>query len=223
MDNGKIFGIGYPKTATSSLSKALDILGYRSAHDPYDILPRFLPEDFAGYSYKPEVLERNQALSGIVCLIYRELDRAYPGSKFILTRRDDLKWLKSVRAHLKNNATAQGRSMDAEVPLRPLARAKLYNGDLSFVEEHTGDYLKIYRDFNRGVLEYFEGRDDLLVMDIEQGDGWEKLCDFLGCQVPDQPLPWKNKRSWQRDLRRTAKRLKKKLGINKNRNTQSLE
>ena len=33
-DQGKIFGIGYAKTATSSLAEALEILGYRCDHDP---------------------------------------------------------------------------------------------------------------------------------------------------------------------------------------------
>lgn len=209
MEQRKIFGIGYPKTATSSLSKALAILGFRPAHDTYDILPRFFPEELKEYEYDPQILDQNDALCGIVCLVYQQLDQAYPGAKFILTVRDDHKWLASVRAHLQINETAQGRAMDTELPLRPFVRAKLYNGDIWFNEEHTDDYLEIYRDFNRGVLKYFEGRDNLLVMDIEQGDGWDVLCNFLGCPVPDKPLPWKNKRTWRRTLRRTIKRWKK--------------
>ncbi|MEA2079473.1 MAG: sulfotransferase, partial [Pseudomonadota bacterium] len=50
MNQGKIFGIGYPKTATSSLAKALALLDYRSVHDPYNILPRFFPEELKGFS-----------------------------------------------------------------------------------------------------------------------------------------------------------------------------
>lgn len=217
MEQGKIFGIGYPKTATSSLSKALAILGYRSAHDTYGILPRFFPEELKSYKYDPQILDQNDALSGIVCLVYKQLDQAYPGSKFILTVRNEQKWLESVRAHLQINETAQGRAMDAELPLRPFVRAKLYDGDIFFNEQHTQDYLKIYRDFNRGVLAYFKDRDNLLVMDIEKGDGWDNLCNFLGCRVPDKPLPWKNRRTWQRTLRRTIKRWRKNLGLHNNR------
>jgi hypothetical protein len=213
VEQGKIFGIGYPKTATSSLSNALAKLGYRSAHDPYDVLPVFFPEELQGVDYDPRVIEDNDALSGLICLVYRELDRAYPGSKFILTVRDEQKWLNSVRAHMKNNATPERRAMDAEMPLRPFTRAKLYNGDLWFNEEHTCDYLNTYREFNRGVQEYFRGRDDLLIMDFEQGDGWDKLCDFLGCPVPDKPMPWKNRRSLARNLRRKLKHWKRRLGL----------
>ena len=53
MEQGKIFGIGYPKTATSSLSNALAKLGYRSAHDPYDILPAFFPDELQDIEYDP--------------------------------------------------------------------------------------------------------------------------------------------------------------------------
>lgn len=215
MEQGKIFGIGYPKTATSSLSQALAILGYRSAHDPYDILPRFFPCELQDIEHDPHVFDDNDAFCGLACLVYRELDQAYPGSKFILTVRDEKKWLKSVSAHLKNNATAERRAMDAGMPLRPFARAKLYNGDLWFNEEHIGDYLNTYREYNRGVEEYFRDRDDLLIMDIEHGDGWEKLCTFLGCPVPDKPLPWKNRRSLQRRLRRKLKYWKRRLGLSR--------
>jgi hypothetical protein len=30
----------------------------------------------------------------------------------------------------------------------------------------------------------------LLVLDICAGEGWEKLCPFLGRPVPRQPFPW---------------------------------
>jgi hypothetical protein len=213
VQRGKIFGIGYPKTATSSLAGALEVLGYRSVHDPYDILPLFFPDELPKVAHDPLVIEQNDALSGLVCLVYEELDVTRPGSKFILTVRDEQKWLASVRAHLKNNETTEGRAMDAEQPLRAFARGKLYDGDIWYDEAHSEHYLELYRDFNRRVQEYFRGRDDLLVMNIEQGDGWEKLCAFLGCAVPDKPLPWKNRRTWRRTLRRAVKRWKKKVGL----------
>jgi len=31
--------------------------------------------------------------------------------------------------------------------------------------------------------------DDLLVMDIPAGDGWEQLCAFLALPEPDAPFP----------------------------------
>ena len=41
-----------------------------------------------------------------------------------------------------------------------------------------------YQKFTEGVLEYFKDRpNDLLIIDISKGEGWEKLCPFL-----DKPL-----------------------------------
>jgi len=211
VNTGKVFGIGYPKTATSSLAKVLAILDYRSVHDPYDILPRFFPEELKNFDYDPAILDNHDAFSGIVCLVYKELDRAYPGSKFILTVRDEKTWLKSLQSHLANK-TMLTRT-DAEIPLQPFVRSKNLGGDVWFVEDHAMDYLKAYQRHNQEVIDYFKGRDSLLVLNIEKGDGWGKLCKFLGRSIPDQPFPWKNKRSTWRSLRRSLKYWKRKLGI----------
>lgn len=211
MDNGKIFGIGFPKTATSSLSQALALLDYRSVHDPYDILPRFFPDELKDFRYNPEILDDNDAFAGVVCLVFRELDQAYPGSRFILTIRDEQQWLTSLRGHLYPRARAT--RMDGEIPLQPFVRSRMFHGDLWFIEKHAGDYLASYQRFNQEVRDYFQGRDDLLVMNIEAGDGWDKLCGFLGCSIPEKPFPWKNRRSLRRSLRRVWKHWRRKPGL----------
>ena len=43
------------------------------------------------------------------------------------------------------------------------------------------------------VLSYFRDRsDDILILDIISGDGWEKLCPFLDRDIPDVPFPKTN-------------------------------
>lgn len=45
-------------------------------------------------------LERHYALCDPpIPILYEKLDQAYPGSKFILTVRNEDKWLTSVRNH----------------------------------------------------------------------------------------------------------------------------
>ena len=139
--------------------------------------------------------------------------RSYPGSRFILTVRDEDSWIRSLRVHLFPRAKATQN--DSLIPLQPFTRSSMFNGDLWFIDEHAADYLQRYRDFNRGVMDYFRGRDNLLVIDIQKGDGWEKLCAFLGCDIPSEPFPWKNRRSLRRSIRRTVKRWKHKLGLGK--------
>ncbi len=210
-DQGKIFGIGYAKTATSSLGNALEILGYRCIHDPYELLPGFFPDELADFPVDPCVLENHDAFAGVVCLIYRELDQVCPGSRFILTERGEDSWLRSIRGHLhpKSKATR----MDTEIPLQRFVRARMFNGHLWFEDEFADDYLQAFRDHSRGVMEYFRGRDNLLVMDVEMGDSWEKLCGFLGVDIPETPFPWRNRRTWRRSLRRRVKFWKRQLGL----------
>ena len=51
-----------------------------------------------------------------------------------------------------------------------------------------------YRHHEGAVRSYFAGRpDDLLVLDVAAGQGWEPLCEFLGHEVPEAPFPWSNR------------------------------
>jgi 3'(2'), 5'-bisphosphate nucleotidase len=50
-----------------------------------------------------------------------------------------------------------------------------------------------YERFVAGVMEYFRGRPgDLLVLNVAAGEGWDRLCPFLGKAVPDMPFPKAN-------------------------------
>ena len=47
---------------------------------------------------------------------------------------------------------------------------------------------------NNEVKAYFKNRPtDLLILNIREGEGWEKLCPFLGVDVPEVPFPHYNK------------------------------
>src|SRR5215212_6804140 len=90
----KVFGIGLSRTGTTSLTKALRILGYRAVHCPLSIV-RF---NGKGLQLSAEVVDRYDAFTDSpVARMYRELDYACPGSKFILTTRPIEKWMASVR------------------------------------------------------------------------------------------------------------------------------
>jgi hypothetical protein len=107
-------------------------------------------------------------------LLYRELDDAYPGSKFILTIRDVDEWWASVLTRFGGKSTEM--------------RAWIYGaGD---PEGHEDLYKKRYEAHNAEVLGYFSNRpDDLLVFAIANGEGWDQLCPFLGIPMPSEPFP----------------------------------
>lgn len=63
-----------------------------------------------------------------------------------------------------------------------------YNYPHGFEAEH----LDFYRAHNRAARDFFDARGAahlLLEFSFDCGDGWEKLCGFLGLPVPDEPLP----------------------------------
>jgi hypothetical protein len=56
-------------------------------------------------------------------------------------------------------------------------------------------FIAAYNRHHADVRRYFADRPgDLMEMNIIEGDGWEKLCPFLGLQVPPTPFPHLNRR-----------------------------
>lgn len=78
-----IFGIGLPKTGTSSLAAALSELGFRTIHWPNAWHVRIL---WDGDWTIPQGMEAD-AYVNFGEWYYPKLANLYPGSKFILTQR----------------------------------------------------------------------------------------------------------------------------------------
>jgi 3'-phosphoadenosine 5'-phosphosulfate (PAPS) 3'-phosphatase len=176
----KIFGIGLSKTGTTSLARALEILGYKTKD--YPGISRYRAGDLTAVDL--DVIDVHDALTDTpIPSFYRELDQKYPGSKFILTARESTGWLKSCKKQFTEPHAASQN--DAHKQLF----TDLY-GTIVFDEEK---FRAGYDRFVNGVMEYFKDRpQDLLVIDVTAGDGWEKLCPFLGKHTPEIPFPKAN-------------------------------
>lgn len=203
----KIFGIGLNKTGTVSLHNALLALGYRSLHfagpEEREKIQQARREGRGLVDYLPEY----DAFSDIWSLSknFALLDEQYPGSKFILTTRGLDGWLRSRRHHVERNIRRK--------------EAGTYHG--TFLTVDVDEWTRQYRDHHERVFAHFADRpDDLLVMDIPGGDGYDVLCPFLGRPVLDEPFPWRNRGAtppsaapsgqiggWRRRMRRYAARL----------------
>ena len=183
----RIFGIGLHKTATTSLHKALRILGFDSFHWGVGEAPMIWYEMSA--MGRSQTLEQWYALSDLpIPLLYKDLDESYPGSKFILTIRDEVDWLRSV-SRLWDARYNPTRHLWYVYPFSDQIHTVLY-GQKSF---DPLVFLRRYRRHNAEVQAYFKDRPgDLLVMDMDDGAGWGPLCKFLGTPVPDVPYPRAN-------------------------------
>lgn len=171
-----MLGCGFMKTASTSLRQALRHLGYRTTGHSQ----RLFDDWHAGRRW-PIYLEalKYQAMKDWPwALCYREIDRWFPGSKFILTVRDPDYWYDSYVRHM----IRKGRQ-------RP---GRLFSST-SFDDRDA--IIDRYLQHNADVRAYFADRpDELLVFNAEAGDGWEQLCGFLGKPIPDMPYPFANRR-----------------------------
>jgi len=179
-DTPKVFGIGLSKTGTSSLARALEILGYRTKD--YPGINRYTRGELS--SVDLEVIDAHDAVTDTpIPSFYRELDARYPNSKFILTLRERDAWLKSCRKQFTEKLAEKQNDAHKHLFL------DLYGTDV-FDEQK---FSRGYEDFVEKALKFFERRPhDLLVIDIADGEGWEKLCAFLGKPIPDVPFPKAN-------------------------------
>ena len=182
----KVFCIGVHKTGTTSLELALKKLGYRvtgsfGTKDPdiaskVHVMAYAIVDQFDAFEDNPWPL------------LYQELDQRYPGSKFILTRRPAAAWIQS---QLRDFAST-------ETPMRRW----IYGEDAGCPAGNEDTYIARYERHNHEVLGYFGDRtEDLLIFDLPKGDGWNKLCPFLGCEIPNEPFPHANKASWSRKIK----------------------
>ena len=172
----KVFGIGFHKTGTSSLGRALSLLGYRVA-DVQGVWNEDIAEKAQEIAFS--VVDKFDAFEDNPWpLLYRELDEHYPGSKFILTLRPSDEWIRSVVNHFGNEST----------PMRKW----IYGVGSPLGNEAV--YLNRYGQHNQDVIDYFKGREEsLLQMHITEGDGWDKLCGFLGEPIAGGDFPHTNK------------------------------
>jgi hypothetical protein len=181
----RLFGIGLHKTGTNSLHVALETLGYDSAHWGHPKKAKAIWLEMLEHG-RSRTLERHYATSDLpIPLLYPDLDRAYPGSKFILTIRDESRWLASVEAHWSYDRNRYRASWDTD-PITHTLHQSLY-GRRDFDGE---TFLARYRRHNAEVEEYFADRpQDLLVMRMDEGAGFDELCAFLGNPLPPVPYP----------------------------------
>lgn len=175
----KVFGIGLGRTGTKSLTKALRQLGFCIHHYPDDSVTAM--EVVSGRPYS--ILDRCDGLTDLHATTrFKELDKQYPGSKFILTVRDRTPWLDSCLRHFE-----QYKANPDPNPIRSMSKTlhlKAYGSD----DFDTKAFEDAWATNINSAIEHF-GRQRLLLIDIVKGEGWEKLCPFLGVANPGRPFP----------------------------------
>ena len=185
MNINKVFGIGLSRTATHSLNEALNILGYNVIHYPTD---EKTYNELAFGNYNLSILEEYDGITDItVAPFYAQLDDMYPNSIFILTIRNVNDWHRSLKKHYDNrNKLNELYKNTHRSNLRKFFRASVYG-----TYQYNYDRMDfVFHQHYDNVTKYFKYKpNQLLILDIPRGDGWEKLCPFLECDIPSRAFP----------------------------------
>lgn len=201
----KLFVIGCNKTGTSSLEQALSSLGFRMGSQK---VGESLIEDWAQRKFDNLVKFCNTAdafqdVPFSLDYTYQILDHAFPGSKFILSvRNNSEEWYESLtRFHTK--IVGKNRLPTAEDlkqhPYYEKAGWLWRAHEVMFgIDEHSvynkEIYIQFYEMHNQRVQHYFKFRpDDLLVLNVAEPDAMRRLCQFLGLPVCRQAMPHLNR------------------------------
>ena len=201
-EKSKVFGIGFPKTATTSLEVALSHLGYRVCrghwannhtywlmalyrHGDYDEIARFA-RNWDAFADAP--------WGGSDLYVY--LADKFPESKFICTIRDPEQWYESFVKNFTRHDSNRRTVFETFYKIGKHGAAYWFKWmfDIEDLVDNKQKILDVYTRRNDQILAFFEGRPGrLLTLDVTKNNGWGTLCEFLEKPEPEIPFPFLNK------------------------------
>jgi hypothetical protein len=186
----KYWQIGFNKSGTTALAMAMRKLGMSVAHGKTNFQGEFLRTNFNCENFRQ--YDAFVEWQGWHALMREGWDaikliaNKFPDDKFIFTRRDKEDWILSSMTHVMYNR-AFTKSRWNHINTREL--------------EHS------YETTSNKFMDYFSS-DRMLIIDIPGGEGWGKLCPFLGVDIPSGPFPRANES--HKRLRRLLERAESK-------------
>lgn len=184
----KVFVLSLHRCATQSTEHFLRNAGFRTCHWPAVVDGVDYQAQIVGLETSPKkivrvlrpIFENYDAIDDVpLPTLYKELDKAYPGSRFVAVYRNPFDWVESVRRH------CAGRPFDAYervqywhyLDAKPLA-----------IDAIADDVLiQVFLQHYRRLSAYFHGRSDFLLLDVGDPQIGNKLADFLGVAPADFP------------------------------------
>ena len=208
--DGKIFCIGFYKTGTTTLYDALRALGYHTvngdtpgSYPGADDGATLIKQIDAG-DYRLPTFDMFDAFSDNPYFrIWRQVYDLFPDAKYILTVRDEDRWIESCVRFYRHRR------------IRPM-RVWMFgpHANPARSSESRQVWLDAYRAHNAAVREFFASRPhQYFEFDPTREGGWDRLCAFLGAPVPSRPWPHANPTTPDQPWRPMWRKLKQALGL----------
>ena len=201
----KVIGAGFPRTGTTSLKSALELLGFGPCCHMWELMkpehawrwpmwrravdgkPVHWPTLYRGFE---------SAVDAPGCYFWRKLARAYPEAKVILTQRDWYGWWVSTqRGAMVGEAQGDRNRID------PVMAATIGRMDAAIAREWGSSFEAapgvsreqfLREQFHRHaeIVKSEIAPERLLVFQVTEG--WAPLCRFLGVDEPGVAFPHEN-------------------------------
>ncbi len=193
----QVIGAGFGRTGTMSLKLALERLGFDRCYHMMEVFehPGHVPLWTA--AHRGETIDWDDLFEGYLasvdwpsCNLWREQLNQYPDAKVVLSTRDPERWYQSVMSTIYPSSR---EARDSEDPQQAafgqwvfdIIWDRVFSGKM----EDKDHCIRMYRNHEKSVRDALSP-EKLLV--FEAGQGWAPLCEFLGCDVPNEDYPHTN-------------------------------
>jgi hypothetical protein len=189
----KVVGSGLGRTGTKSMQTALNMLGLGPCHHMVEVFahPESMQLWVDASEGRPDwdlIFKDYQSMVDYPgAAHWRQLADHYPDAKVLHTVRDPDKWFESTQATIFNPGGAAAESGEG-------LRSKFFGSFIGPLREHLADraYMTDYFRRHTEAVKAAIAPERLLVYEV--GEGWDRLCRFLGVPTPDAPYPSENSR-----------------------------
>lgn len=189
----RIIGAGFGRTGTASLKMALEQLGFDKCYHMFEVMAH--PEHVAQWQalHRGEEIDWDALFDGYQasvdwpsCNFWQEQMVHYPAAKVILSVRDPERWYASVMNTIYPSSVAWRASGGAQPEM---VFELIWDGIFEDRMDDKDFVIGKYLEHNQRVRDAVPKE---ALLEFEPSQGWEPLCHFLGCSIPDNDYPITN-------------------------------
>ena len=192
----EVIGAGFGRTGTLSMKMALEQLDFDPCYHMMEVFknPGF-DEHWKNATFGAD-MDWDEVFKGYKatvdwpgCSYWKELSEFYPNAKVVLSVRDPIKWHESTQNTIFSEEMmkrgAEGPPNENRMGMMKKILGDTFDGRVAERDHAIAVFNAHTEEVKRTIPP-----DCLLVYEV--GEGWERLCAFLGVAVPDTPYPRTN-------------------------------